>query len=77
MSKGISLLFQEAGISTVGMSGICFKNVVGKEDIRDFILTHIVLHILREISGIHHMHLLERIKEETRERIAETVFQYQ
>ena len=55
------------------MTAVCLEDIVGKEDIRDLVLCHIGDNILREITGVDDMYLLEGEEQITRQHIAEAV----
>ena len=68
---------EEAQIRLVDVRRVSLKYVVGKKDVGNLVLRHIVLHILEEIARIDNVNFSKTKEKVSRERIAETVFQYE
>lgn len=66
---------EEAQIRLVDVWRVSLKDVVGKKNVGNLILRHIVLHILEEIARIDNVNFSKTEKEIARECIAETIFQ--
>ena len=65
---------EEAQIRLVDVRRVSFKDVVGKKDVGNLVLRHIVLHVLEEIARVYHVNFSKTKEKVARERIAETVF---
>lgn len=74
-NQDIVTLRQEIEITLVYLRRISIEDIIGKQNIRYFVLLHIFLHITTEIAIVHNMYLFETVKEITRNGIAETVLQ--
>ena len=68
---------EEAQIRLVDVRRVSLKDVVGKKNVGNLVLRHIVLHILEEIARIDNVNFSKTKEKVSRERIAETVFQYE
>lgn len=68
---------EEAEIRLVDVWRVSLKDVVGKKNVGNLVLSHIVLHILEEIARVYHVNFSKTKEKVSRERIAETVFQYE
>ena len=66
---------EEAQIRLVDVRRVSLKDVVGKKNVGNLVLRHIVLHILEEIARIDNVNFAKAEEEIARERIAETIFQ--
>ena len=66
---------EEAQIRLVDVRRVSLKDVVGKKDVGNLVLRHIVLHILEEIARVYHVNFSKAEEEIARKRIAETIFQ--
>lgn len=66
---------EEAQIRLVDVRRVSLKDVVGKKNVGNFILRHIVLHILEEIARVYHVNFSKTKEKVARKRIAETIFQ--
>ena len=66
---------EEAEIRLVDVRRVSLKDVVGKKDVGNLVLRHIVLHILEEIARVYHVNFSKTEEEIARKRIAETIFQ--
>lgn len=66
---------EEAQIRLVDVWRVSLKDVVGKKNVGNIILRHIVLHIFEEIARIDNVNFSKTEKEVARKRIAETIFQ--
>lgn len=66
---------EEAQIRLVDVRRVSLKDVVGKKDVGNLVLRHIVLHVLEEIARIDNVNFAKAEEEIARERIAETIFQ--
>ena len=68
-----SALGEESHVSPIGMAGVSFENIIGKEDIGDMVLINVVNHITGEVAGVNDMYFFEGKEEIARECIAETI----
>lgn len=66
---------EEAQIRLIDVRRVSLKDVIGKKDVGNLVLRHIVLHILEEIARIDNVNFSEAEEEIARKRIAETIFQ--
>ena len=66
---------EEAQIRLVDVWRVSLKDVVGKKNVGNLVLRHIVLHILEEIARIDNVNFSKAEEEIARKRIAETIFQ--
>ena len=66
---------EEAQIRLVDVRRVSLEDVVGKKNVGNLVLRHIVLHIFEEIARIDNVNFSKTEKEIARKRIAETIFQ--
>ena len=66
---------EEAQIRFVDVRRVSLKDVVGKKNVGNLVLRHIVLHILEEIARINNVNFAKAEEKVARKRIAETIFQ--
>ena len=66
---------EEAQIRLVDVRRVSLKDVVGKKNVGNLVLRHIVLHILEEIARINNVNFAKAEEKVARKRIAETIFQ--
>lgn len=66
---------EEAEIRLVDVRRVSLKDVVGKKNVGNLVLRHIVLHILEEIARIDNVNFSKTKEKVARECVAETVFQ--
>ncbi len=66
---------EEAEIRLVDVWRVSLKDVVGKKNVGNLVLRHIVLHILEEIARIDNVNFSKTKEKVARECVAETVFQ--
>ena len=68
-------LAQEAQIGPVDVRGVGLKDVVGKENVRDFVFGDVGLHVFGEVARVDDVNLGEGVEEVAGEGVAEAVFE--
>ena len=77
MSCDTACLGEKPQVIGIGMTGVGFEDIVGKQDVCNLVLMDIIHHILGEVSGINDMYLFKRVEEIAWQGIAKAVLQYQ
>ena len=73
--SGVTGLAQEAQIGPVDVRGVGLKDVVGKENVRDFVVGDVGLHVFGEVARVDDVNLGEGVEEVAGEGVAEAVFE--
>ena len=68
-------LVQEAQVGTVNVRRIGLENVVGEEDVGDFVFGDVGLHVFGEVARVDDVNLGEGVEEVAGEGVAEAVFE--
>ena len=66
---------EEAQIRLVDVRRVSLKDVVGKENVRDFVVGDVGLHVFGEVARVDDVNLGEGVEEVAGEGVAEAVFE--